>query len=179
MIKTVLAFAVDYDYVLQVRQLRLELGCHKFMVETAEQLGHDENAGLAKREHVAKFTRTKVRYQWIDNCTQAPTGQGGHRKFPPVRQLDGDDIAAAHPEFMQGRSSARHPIAQLKIAQAQSPHVNPVGNEGRFVRKSVRRCYEQIVECLLAPVVRRLNQLHYSILRATTNGHKVELGRDT
>src|SRR6516165_11575872 len=102
----------------EFRKIALKRLRHRFMVEAAKESWNDKDLCVRKIEHIAQLAFAKDRHQRIDDGADAEGGESDHRKFPPVRQLNRDHVAALDLQALQRRGGARNGVAKLGVTEA-------------------------------------------------------------
>ena len=152
LVEAVLALAVDDDHVLELGQLGAHARRHRFVVEATEQLGHDQHLGLGEGQHVTELALAEDRHERVDDRPEPAAGQRDDNELPPVRQLDGDDVAPADAEAEQRAGSARDLVAELGIAETRGlGSIDPVADHRRLVRRSGDRGDQVVVDGAVQP----------------------------
>ena len=102
----------------QTRQITAQIYRHSRIVEAAEGCGHDEHLALGELQHEAKLALAEHGHERITDGTKLQAGEMQHGKFPPIRQLKGDDVAAANAE--PGERECQHVGETIDLFVAQT-----------------------------------------------------------
>src|SRR3990172_3662141 len=89
------AAAADKKHVPQDRHFGLKGERKRAMVETAKAHGGDEYLGLRVRNHERKLPVAEDRHERIAHRSDAHASKMHGNELPPVRELEGNDIALA------------------------------------------------------------------------------------
>ena len=68
-------------------------------------------------EQVAELALAEDRHQWIDDCADAEGRERHDCELPPVRQLNGNDVAAVDPEPPQRGGGAGDQVAEFGVVE--------------------------------------------------------------
>jgi hypothetical protein len=139
----------DHDAVPQGRRRHLlePLG----VVDPVIGVGHDAGLRLGHLQHLAEFPAAERRDGGRDHRAQPGTGQVQRRQHPPVRQVDQDDVAAAHPEFGERAGETIGGLRELTVAQGLGVHPVLVRDDGGRFRPLPHVPGQVIEKCLFPP----------------------------
>ena len=105
-LETIGPCAVDNHNMRKLRQVPLKRLRHCLMIEATKYFGHDDQLRFRELEHVTELPLAEDRHQRVDNRANPECRERDHGELPPIRQLNGDDIAASEAHALEGRGGA-------------------------------------------------------------------------
>ena len=95
----------DREDMPQCRHLRRNLVRHRLEIETAEPLRHDEHRAPRKPRHENELPMSQHRHDGVGHGPDPDAAKDDCKEFPPVRQLERDDVPSRIPRCMQSEGN--------------------------------------------------------------------------
>ena len=151
-LEAVRSVPIDNKDMLKLWQLSSKRHRHGLVIEAAEEFWDDEDLRRRKSQHVAQFMLAKDRHQGIDDRADSEGCERDHGEFPPVRQLNGNDVAPPDPHALQRRRGARDPVAKLGVGEAPAVRtIRTISQQGQLIGRFFDPLPEKFVVVLVDP----------------------------
>ena len=149
----VLGAAPDDEDMAQRRKALADGLRHGGIVDVAKPRRHHQHLGLGKAEHEAELTFPEDGHQRIAHRAELEAGEVQDRELPPVRQLEGDDVAASHPALREVQRDEIGQAVELAIGQTTLlPGLGAHRDDRRLVRRPCNGAVEVIEQRRVAPI---------------------------